>query len=323
MGGVGTAKQKFSVKIREIGLMLSTIRTLVGFVPASFISGGRASALALKALDPLFARVPRARIPAKMGNIDLNMRHDPQRLMGYCYYNLRRHYTRSALGRYIRELEPGRTFVDVGANLGFYSLIACEAGLQTICFEPEPQYAAYLLRNHEVFGKVFPVALSDEGGNLPLYYFPGNPGATSLVPRKWCKRSRETVSVKTFSELALNGELGDPSQIVLIKIDVEGAEVAAVRGMREFLAAGHRPDIWCEVRGNAAGRSQGSFALVRDLLQEYGYLAFDAPEMAAPKPAPNDHILGSRDVFDLLFHAERILPPPRRSARRPEPTQAR
>jgi FkbM family methyltransferase len=286
-------------------LVLSTVRILVGSVPVSFGVGGRSNALAIRTLDPLFSHRQTARIKTKLGTIELNMQHEPQRFMAYCYYNLKRHYARSSLGRYIRQVKSGTTFVDVGANLGFYSLLAREAGLEAICFEPEPQFAEYLQRNHRVFGQVFPVALSDESGNLPLYYFPGNCGATSLVPTKWSRRTTATVPVKTFSSVALDGELGDPRKIALVKIDVEGAEAATVRGMVEFLSAGHRPDIWCEVRGNGTGRAQGSFALVRNSLQEFGYLMFDAPEMTAPQPAPNDDVLGSRRVFDLLFRAER------------------
>jgi len=232
------------------------------------------------------------------------MSHEPQRFLAYCYYNLRRYYARSPLGTYIRQFRRGSTFVDVGANLGFYSLLAREAGLEAICFEPEPQFADYLQRNSAVFGQVFPVALSDRGGSLPLYYSRGNSGATSLVPKKWSTRSAATVPVRTFSSLALDGELGDPTKIALVKIDVEGAEAATVQGMMEFLSAGHRPDIWCEVRGNSASRAQGSFALVRSCLQEFGYSTFDAPDTAAPRPTPGDEVLASRRVFDLLFRAE-------------------
>ena len=239
-----------------------------------------------------------------MGAIELDMRHQPQRFMAYCYHNLKRHYARSSLGRHIRNLQPGATFVDVGANLGFYSLLAREAGLNAICFEPEPQLAEYLERNRMVFGQVFPVALSDRPGELPLYYFPRNAGATSLVPTKWTKRAAATVPVKNFSQLALGGELGDPARIALVKIDVEGAEAATVRGMGEFLAAGYRPDIWCEVRGNNTVRSQGSYALVRDALQEFGYLTLDAPETEAPGPTPADEVLALRGDFDLLFRAQ-------------------
>jgi FkbM family methyltransferase len=261
------------------------------------------NALAVKVLDPLLSRKASARIETKLGPIELDMRHEPQRFMAYCYYNLRRHYARSSLGRYIRQLEPGSTFADVGANLGFYSLLAREAGLEACCFEPEPQFAEYLQRNRQVFGQVFPIALSDETGSLPLYYFPGKSGATSLVPTKWSRRSTATVPVRTFSDLALSGELGDLAKITLVKIDVEGAEASTVAGMAQFLTAGYRPDIWCEVRGNGTLRAQGSFAHVRDALQEFGYSMFDAPDTAAPRPPPDDEVLGSRGVFDLLFRA--------------------
>ena len=293
----------------ERRVMLSTVRMFIGSIPVSFGVGGRADALAVRTLDPLFSRRPEARIKTKLGSIVLNMGHEPQRFLAYCYYNLRRHYSRSGLGRYIRELEPGSTFVDVGANLGFYSLLAREAGLNAICIEPEPQFAEYLKRNDQIFGQVFPVALSDQSGRLPLFYFPGNSGATSLVPTKCSRRSTATVPVKTFSELARNGELGDPARIALVKIDVEGAEGATVRGMVDFLSGGYTPDIWCEVRGNVTDRGHGSFAVVRNTLQEFGYFTLDAPEMDAPRPVPSDNVLGSRGVFDLLFRAERHIDP--------------
>jgi FkbM family methyltransferase len=284
--------------------MISAVRLLMGALPLSFGPGGRTNRLVVRTLDPFFSRAPGERIATELGPIELDMRHQPQRFMAYCYFNLRRHYASSPLGRYIRQVQPGSTFVDVGANLGFYSLLAREAGLHAICFEPEPQFAAHLQRNSSIFGQVFPIALADQRGSLPLYYTRKNAGETSLVPKRWSSRSDATVPVETFSNLALDGALGDPAGIRLVKIDVEGAEEATVRGMTEFLSAGHRPDIWCEVRGHGTVRGQGSFALIRSLLQEFGYSAFDTPEFAAPRPAPGDEVLGSRKVFDLLFRAE-------------------
>jgi FkbM family methyltransferase len=284
--------------------MLSAVRMLIGSIPVSFGIGGRVNARAIATLDPIFSRMRTARIKTARGVIELNMRHEPQRFMAYCYYNLRRYYANSPLGRYIRQLTPGSTFVDVGANLGFYSLLAREAGLEAMCFEPEPELANYLERNRHAFGQIFPVALSDEDGSLPLYYFPRNWGATSLVPTKWSWPSESTVPVKTFSSVALLGELGDPAKIALVKIDVEGAEAATVGGMTDFLAAGYRPDIWCEVRGNDTDRGQGSFAQVRDRLRRFGYSMFDVPEATEPQPAPDEQILMSRGIFDALFRAE-------------------
>src|SRR6185503_5011057 len=160
------------------------------------------------------------------------------------YHNLKRHYRSTGLGQHIRRQQPGRTFVDVGANVGFYSLLAREAGMQTNAFEPEPSIAKFLQRNEAVFGRIFPVALGDKSESLPLYILPGNSGAASLVPQEGCVLLDERVPVRTFSEFALGGQLGEPSHIDLIKIDVEGAEEQTVRGMIDFFKAGHRPDIW-------------------------------------------------------------------------------
>lgn len=284
--------------------MLSAVRTIIGFVPVSFGVGGRADALSLKIFDKFFSGATSAEVRTRLGPIALNMDHEPQRFMAYCYHNLKRYYARSPLGQYILCLEPGSTFVDIGANLGFYSLLAREAGLQTVCFEPEPQFADYLQRNRAIFGRVYGVALSDEEGALPLYHYPGNWGASSLVPVPGCTRAAATVAVKSFSRAAADGDLGDQARIALVKIDVEGAEAATVGGMADFLSAGRRPDIWCEVRGNSTDRAEGSFAVVRDILEKFGYRAFDASEEANLEPAPEDAVLRSRGVFDLLFRAE-------------------
>ena len=82
--------------------MLSAVRILVGSFPVSFGVGGRLDRLAIKALDPLFSRTGTVRIKTPLGAIELDMRHRPQRFMAYCYYNLKRHYARSPLGRHIR-----------------------------------------------------------------------------------------------------------------------------------------------------------------------------------------------------------------------------
>jgi FkbM family methyltransferase len=303
--------------------MISAVRLFVGILPVSFGIGGRTNALVVRTLDPFFSRRSTAWIRTDLGPIELDMRHEPQRFMAYCYHNLKRYYARSSLGRYIRRFQPGSTFVDIGANLGFYSLLAHQAGLQACCFEPEPQFAEYLQRNSLVFGQVFPVALADQTGRLPLYYSRGNWGATSLVQKRTSERSTATVPVESFSTFALDGKLGDPAKIALVKIDVEGAEEATVRGMAEFLSTGYRPDIWCEVRGNSASRGQGSFGVVRNSLQEFGYSVFDVPEMTAPQPAPSDEVLGARRVFDLLFRAECSTAASTQRAAGPELAQVR
>jgi len=281
--------------------MLAAVRKLASLVPVQFGIGGRAEEWALRILDPFFSGERSGGIRTSGGVIELDMSQAPQRFLAYCYYNLRRHYANSALGQHIRQCEPGRTFVDVGANLGFYSLLARERGMNVAAFEPEPALAEFLQRNERVFGTVFPVALGARNENLPLYVWPGNFGAASLVPQEGCRIHDRSVAVRTFSELALDGHLGDPAAIDLVKIDVEGAEESTVEGMTDFLAAGHRPEIWCEVRGRHTPRGIGSFSSVREILEPFGFAMLDAPETGEPGPIPDDEVLASRGIFDVLF----------------------
>ena len=73
----------------------------------------------------------------------------------------------------IKQLTNTDVFVDVGANLGFYTCLACSLVKQTISFEPFYQNLRYLYRNlaenswNDV--EVYPVGLRDRAGIMPLY----------------------------------------------------------------------------------------------------------------------------------------------------------
>jgi FkbM family methyltransferase len=225
-------------------------------------------------------------------------------MLSYLFHNVMRKYEKSELGRYIAATAmAGATFIDVGANLGVYSLIARKHGYDAVAIEPEPAHGAFLKRNEETFGKVLEVAFSDEAGELPLYYEPGgDPGSTSLFPAPSYRQGEGVVPVQTFSEAASQGALGDPTKIRLVKIDVEGFEAKVVAGMSGFLGSGVKPDIWCEVRGDRSGRNGGSYREVRQILSTFGYVARelkDGRDVLVP-----EEVLANRDVFDLLFKAE-------------------
>ena len=280
---------------------MSFVRKFSGKLPLSVAVAGRKRNALFKAVDPLFRNTVKGdSIPTPWGTLELDSTHPPERLLSYFFDNVLRYYENSELGRYIaRVAEPGATFIDIGANLGSYALVARQCGFNTVVVEPEARHSAFLQRNHQVFGKVLPVALSDKAGELPLYYEASNPGATSLFPGPGCDRSENAVPVRTFSEVAARGEFGDVSKIRLVKIDVEGFEAEAVAGMQEALAAGCRPDIWCEVRGDRSGRNGGSYRKVRETLSACGYVARELKN-GQDRPLA-EHDLEQRAVFDLLF----------------------
>lgn len=281
--------------------MLAT--QLMRAVPLDLCVAGWKRDYVLYALDLIWRDRGERRLPTDFGTFSFDLAHAPQRVLCQCFYNVLRYYDRSELGRYIRTTaRSGKTFLDIGANLGIYALLAQRAGMSTVVVEPEPGHAGFLLRNESIFGKVLPVALGDTPAELPLYYDAANPGGTSFCQMIGYVRGAGTVPVRTFSSVARSGGFGRLADVALIKVDVEGFEVELVEGMRDaFGDLEFRPDIWCEVRGDTAGRAPGSYRKVRELLASYGYSPHDLKD---GRDLPIDERdLSRRVVYDLLFTA--------------------
>jgi FkbM family methyltransferase len=244
---------------------------------------------------------PRDKTDSEFGVLSINWEHAPERMLFYFSSQLASYYKNSPLGRFIvsRRGQSNETFVDIGANLGFYSMIAKSHGFRPIAIEPEPMHFDFLKRNTHAVGKVIGCALSDKEARLSLYYEKNNPGATSLFPASTYIPSNETVQVVTFTKLYGNGEFGDGSSIGLIKVDVEGFEENVIEGMKEYLDEGFRPVIWCEVRGSASGRNGGSYARVNRALQMFGYKPYDPLKSLHHDVDLRDY--DDRGVFDICF----------------------
>ena len=136
-------------------------------------------------------------------------------------------------------------FVDIGANLGYYTCLALQNNIPVVAFEPQQQNLQCLLQNLIANNwdekiEVYPVALSDKPGLLTLY---GASGPSASLVKNWAgysPRYRKVVPVTT-----LDAVLGTrfPDQQLLIKIDVEGAEYGVLEGAQQSIARSPRP-IW-------------------------------------------------------------------------------
>lgn len=133
-------------------------------------------------------------------------------------------------------LAPGDTFIDVGANIGYYTLLAAHLTGPTgrvVAVEPAADFHRALAEavhanRYTATVRTVRAAASDTTHRMTLYReTPTNLGNTSLV-----RPSRIAASVET--EAARLHQLVTPDELAaarLIKIDVEGAEAAAVRGL--------------------------------------------------------------------------------------------
>jgi len=141
-----------------------------------------------------------------------------------------------------RFLGAGMTMVDLGAHLGFFSLIAAQCvGLsaRVYAFEPQPQVYALLLRNIEANGFqsiIRPVnkALSNAKSRVALFLGKRDSGEASLYHTPGASSSHRVVVETTTLDDFFAAEGWPP--VHLIKMDIEGAEKAALEGMRELSA---------------------------------------------------------------------------------------
>lgn len=151
-------------------------------------------------------------------------------------------------------LAPGGTFVDVGANIGYFALLgatAVGAGGRVVALEPHPHIAAELRANVSINRlpqvSVLELAASSEAGTATLAGFreDGNWGAAKL------SEDSGDADVPAFpvrcAPLDAILDDADVGPVDLVKIDVEGAEPRVLEGMRDGLRAGRYGRVLVEL----------------------------------------------------------------------------
>lgn len=151
------------------------------------------------------------------------------------------------IARIIGFLEPGDVFVDVGANVGLYaiSVSVTLSGNPVIGFEPvalnvETFRQNVALNALEERVLVVPKALSDRHEWVDIRTADPEGPANAVIVSDWVERADprqrpiERVETVSFDEWARENPI--EGRIGLVKIDVEGHEVRAIRGMLKSLA---------------------------------------------------------------------------------------
>ncbi len=159
-----------------------------------------------------------------------------------------------------RHIAPGSVVFDVGANVGFLSLLAGRLVGQTgrvIAFEPAPVALAYLRRhvalNHATNVEVIAVAASDHNGRARFS------SAGALEMGHLADEGDVDVETASLDTLVEAGIVPTPD---VIKIDVEGAELAVLHGARTIMVAS-RPVLVLSTHG--LGSHEASCSFLRSL----------------------------------------------------------
>ena len=198
------------------------------------------------------------------------------------------------------DLLAGRAgaFVDVGVNIGqtLWDLLAVDAARAYVGFDANPScidlVGAFVRRNGLDQCTLVPAGLSEAPELAVLHVSPDVPhdstGTLVADLRPGRPQERRYVPCLPFDD-AWDALGGGP--VALVKVDVEGAELGVLRGMRRMLAA-HRPPVLIEVLHAASeDRLEAHARWLRDLestIEEAGYAAsrIEKGDGAAPRLVP-------------------------------------
>ncbi len=174
-----------------------------------------------------------------------------------------------------RVVKAGMTVLDIGAFLGEYTLLAARQVGPTgrvYSFEPEPLNFSFLQRNIDrnalnTIVSALPYAVTEKSGTKTFFLEPEEGSGSSL----FFQRQREATKIPVEC-VALDTFLDKSLVVDVIKVDIEGGEVAAFSGMEQTICRGSQDLVMfveCFPRGlQSAGTT--SRALVARL-EELGF----------------------------------------------------
>ena len=173
-------------------------------------------------------------------------------------------------------LHPGDAVLDIGANYGYFTLLAASlvgpAG-HVYAFEPNPSVASRLLENVGLNNftnvRLHCVAVSNVPGTVEFHVAAQHSGLSSLRPL-----DGETATTISVHAAAIDSFADEMSHVRLVKIDVEGAELLVLEGMKELLRYDH-PYVTLEVTDRWIRQMHGDASQVFALLHAFGYATYE------------------------------------------------
>lgn len=196
---------------------------------------------------------------------------------------VQKQYEPDLVQRCLKLLDCRRSVVDVGANVGFYSVLFAKQleGGKVLCVEPTQRALVRLKKNIEMNGVaastiVFEGVASNKGGMVEIKTVEGKEEYSSIGEMKHpavsnAKTTTESVVASTVDELVQLHSL----DVGFIKVDVEGVEHLVFKGAAQVLSK-HRPVILSELSDRLLRQNGSSFGDVLKLIKGFGYNVYDA-----------------------------------------------
>ncbi|MGC2162757.1 MAG: FkbM family methyltransferase [Silvibacterium sp.] len=186
--------------------------------------------------------------------------------------------------------KPGMTFLDIGANTGYYSAWAISlmrGNGRIISLEPDPEAQSYLTATRDAnncsFMTVVPVAASDHDGVAQLHTNKENRGDNRLYANDLCSGA-VTVQCQTVDSVLQS--LGVDA-VGLIKIDVQGFEGHVLAGMMDTLKNSRNVTLLMEFWPWGLAQAGSNALEVLQTLEGLGFSLFELMKGGLLRPLNN------------------------------------
>ncbi len=224
----------------------------------------------LRLLDALTPRAGQRSVRIFDTEMDLDLGDSIQRQIYLGAYEPRE----TALAR--AWLRPGMTFVDVGANVGYFTALAASCvgrSGRIFAIEPQPyaheRLAEMISRNALAQARTLWGGLSDAAGELPLYMPSETASEHNATMGPHANDRRISVPVKTLDDCMAEWGI---ERIDLMKVDVEGHEPKVFDGAAGALKAGRIQAVLCEFNDFWLRHAGGGAQELYDRLLRAGFV---------------------------------------------------
>ncbi|ELY36230.1 FkbM family methyltransferase [Natronorubrum tibetense] len=197
-----------------------------------------------------------------------------------CYEPLNRHGSDAMLAELAACCGPAAVVYDIGANVGIYAL-ALTSGApdrRVVAFEPSPAAVERLRRNvraNDLESRIDVLAcgVGDDAGDRPFYIstYPELSAFDRASATRWAATVADvqSVPIRRLDDIVVEADIPPPDHL---KIDVEGAAPAVLRGARATLER-HRPTVFVEIHDEGlAGDVPGK---TRAILEAVDYEVYE------------------------------------------------
>jgi len=206
-----------------------------------------------------------------------------------------------------RLIKPGDVIVDVGANVGYYSVhlssLVGESGF-VHAFEPDPKNYFRLVRNLQLNGfekrsRANQMAVSSSSGTAQFILTPAQDSGWGHVAEGAPAAGEQTVQVHT-TKLDDYLQSQDVRSVSFLKCDIEGHEFDFLAGATRTLEARAIGKVLIEYNGfnlNPRGRSVAEFV---ELFERCGYRPIEI-NLDRVEKSRQQRVVSDRDTYNLLF----------------------